>query len=211
MAKKTIKGPLPPDTRTFVQRVKDRVVEWRKGKKASDPAEPIHVRTVDKKLNAEFDAMIAQARTRGNFNATLEGTDDGFSVYCRIQPRMFLHSDGQTSSYLCFTIANIHMDDNLRRKGLFPAFLDHVEKVLLNSAKPCTVGMIEYQQQPKPPIRRQTPILAVYVESITNPDLTHYLRERRSGKYVKAPDPFAMSDLVRFRKDAAEHMRKIEI
>lgn len=204
MAKRTIKGPLPPDTRTFVQRVRDRVVEWKKGK-GKEPDRPIHVRQPDKKLNAAFDAMIAKAKTRGNFNAELESSREGFSIYCRIQPRMHLYPNGSMAMYYAFTIANLHMPDNLRNKGLFPAFLDHVEQVLLQASEPKTVREREYKGQTGV-VDHQRPILAVYVESITNPDLTHYLRERRSGKYRKPADAFAHADLVRFREDADTYM-----
>lgn len=189
MAKRTIKGPLPPDTRTFVQRVRDRVVEWRKGKKGEAPR-PIHVRKADVKLNAAFDAMIAKAATRGAFNAELESGVEGFSAYCRIQPRMHLYPNGKNALYYTFCIANIRMTEDVTGKGLFPAFLDHVEKSLLQPANPRTVLEREYQGQ-SGVVDHQRPILAIYVESITNPDLTHYLRERRSAKYIKPSDPFA--------------------
>lgn len=164
---------------------------WRKKNDAGKAGLPgaSSVRLVDPVLNRQFDDFIAsrQRKSGRSPNTYIHSKDGAMQIYLRIGVHTLPYK-GKPVIAWALDIANILMpDESTHGQGRFPAFLDHVEKVILGGDSP--VLIISHQS----PDGSKVPLAGVFVESIQNPKLLAYLTKPSRG-YEMAPNPFSFGN-----------------
>ena len=181
----------------------------------AEPNKPIHVRHPLPELGPAIEAYLKSAIASGNSQSTwVEG--DGIQVCLRIGVRnapyigagmpaamtsaftsnaskpmkdlLDLTSGGAMAMFLTLDVVNLLMPDKTRRQGILPAVLDLLEKKVFAS-QPLKFVSRRFGLANPP-----TAVAGLLVETIQNPDLVAYLRERRQRpKWLY--EPYANSPL----------------